>query len=71
MKLNLGKLMKAIANSVPYEPSAKTVPSQTMICEECGEFVERLKLTKEGFFHCEPCDFMYVRRKAVQDFDSE
>jgi formamidopyrimidine-DNA glycosylase len=70
---DLTKVMKELHKAVPREKAIKAaaIPDQKICCEECGEYVERLKLTKQGFFHCEPCDFMYVRRRAVQEFDSE
>jgi formamidopyrimidine-DNA glycosylase len=69
---DLTKVMKELSKHVPRAKalrSAAVIPDEDICCEECGEYVGKLKLTKDGFFHCEPCDFMYVRRKAVQEFD--
>lgn len=71
--IDLTKVMKELAKAIPRKQAIKAAlrADEAVCCEECGEFVDKLKLTKDGFFHCAPCDFMYIRRKAVQAFDDD
>lgn len=70
--LDLTKVMRELAKSIPRAKAVKAASSAEaeLCCEICGEFVRHLKLTRDGFFHCQPCEFMDARRRAIQDFDN-
>jgi len=69
---DLSKLIRELAKQIPKDKAIKAseMKESSLCCEECGAESDSLKAVKSGFFYCEPCHFMFVRRQAVQGFDN-